>query len=316
MKLIAGSRGSRLAMVQTRSVIDKIKKIYPDIDIEIKVIKTKGDRVLDKALDKIGDKGLFVSEIESQLMDGQVDFAVHSLKDMPSELMAGLKLTPCPVRVDSRDVVIVNPKHKVDTDIIFWLSQNNKLQIGTSSKRRSAQLKLINPNIEVKAIRGNIDTRINKLVDENLDAIVLAAAALERLNIGGDNVHYLDKEKFIPAPAQGALGIEIRKNDKNLEEIFSSISHERSNFEVEAERSFLNAINGSCHIPVGAVSLWRENCIEIKGIYGNQNMNRIEKDSVILEFDSENNTGDSICKNLEIAKNMGVELAERLVKKF
>lgn len=318
MKLIAGSRGSRLALVQTKSVIKKIKSIYPDIDVDIKVIKTKGDKILDKALDKIGDKGLFVSEIERQLLSKDIDFAVHSLKDMPSQLMEGLKLTKSPKRADSRDVIILNSKYDKQEDIIGWIRNSKNIKIGTSSKRRSAQLMEINSDLDIVPIRGNIDTRIEKIEKENLDAIVLAAAAMQRLNISGENIYYFDKEEFIPAPAQGALAIEIRKEDSKLEEIFEQISHKKSNFEISAERSFLYSINGSCHVPVGAVTIWREKSIELKAIFGDEDMTNLEIDSISIELDNDylENNYEKIYNNLDLAEKMGRDLASKLSNKF
>ena len=176
MKLIVGTRGSALAIAQTDSIISLVLDKFPDLEIEKKIIKTKGDKILDKSLDKIGDKGLFVSEIERELLEGTIDFAVHSLKDMPTKISPGLKLAQTPERQDPRDVLVINPKHQLrPEDIMDWLRSSQGLKIGTGSKRRTSQLKRINESIQPMMIRGNIGTRLEKLVSQDLDAIVLAA---------------------------------------------------------------------------------------------------------------------------------------------
>ncbi len=287
MRLIAGTRGSKLALAQTDLIIRLLKEKYPSLEIEKKIIKTKGDKILNRALDKIGDKGLFVKEIENQLISGQIDFAVHSLKDMPSDIDYRLKLTKTPNRADARDVLVINPKHEIK-DVFYWLKNSKDLKIGTGSKRRSAQLLEINKNIEIRPIRGNIDTRIEKLVKEDYDAIVLAAAGLERLELLEKNkLYFFDYAKMIPAPGQGALAIEIRKDRKELDKIFQDISDEKKDLEVLAERAFLKEINGGCHIPVGAISEIKEGRLFLSAVYGSEDCSQIVKSQRSIEINED-----------------------------
>ena len=310
MKLVAGTRGSALAVAQTNLVCSMLKERFPDLDIELKIIKTKGDRILNKALDKIGDKGLFVKEIENQLMDGSIDFAVHSLKDMPSEIDDRLKLTKTPNRADARDVLIVNPKHRVkEEEIIDWLRNTDGLKVGTGSKRRIAQLLKLNKTVIPMHIRGNIDTRISKLVSEDMDAIVLAAAGIERLGISQENIYHFKYDEIIPAAGQGALAIEIKKDNDVLDRMFDEISDKTSEIEIVAERAFLKRVNGGCHIPVGAISYVEEGKFIISGIYGDEEYKNIAYGKMEMDLC----TGEEIT---EKAEKLGIELADALVSKL
>ncbi|MEG0250444.1 MAG: hydroxymethylbilane synthase [Peptostreptococcus sp.] len=332
MKLVAGTRGSELAITQTELVCKSLIAAFPGLEIEKKIIKTKGDKILDKALDKIGDKGIFVKEIERQLIDGKIDFAVHSLKDMPSEIDARLKLVNTPMRADARDVLIVNPKHNIDSkDAMKWLKSSNGLRVGTGSKRRIAQLLMINKSINPIPLRGNIATRISKLESEDMDAIVLAAAGIERLDIKNINVYYFDYDQMIPASGQGALAIEIKKNNTELEKIFESISDRKTELEVAAERSFLKKINGGCHIPVGSISFIENDLFVIRGIFGNEDYTNIVVKDKKLDLSSicscsekelkchfiENLESDvSKSSVLKALSSLGSSLAEEIIYEF
>lgn len=304
MNLKVGTRGSKLALAQTEIVIEKLLKLYPEISIEKEVIVTKGDKILDKSLEKIGDKGIFVSEIEDKILKGEIDFAVHSLKDMPTKLNEGLLLMESPQRVDPRDVLIVNPKHNLKHfEIKDWLTNNNGLKIGTGSKRRSVQLKIINDSIQVCMIRGNINTRINKLVDEDMDAIVIAAAGVNRLQLEDDLcIYYFGYDEMIPSPAQGALAIELRSDNNDLINIFNSIVDKENLNGIKAERSFLKNINGGCHIPVGAISVIEDGKLRLTGIYGNEDCSKIIVDEVI--------------GNINDAEEIGKKLASKILENF
>lgn len=309
MKLIAGTRGSALALAQTDIVIEKLKNAYPEVAIEKKIILTVGDKILDKALDKIGDKGIFVSEIESNLLSGEIDFAVHSMKDMPSEIDERLVITKTPDRTDSRDILVVNPKYNLKEDeILLWLKASKGLKIGTGSKRRKCQLKIINDSIEDVLIRGNINTRLKKLVEEDLDAIVIAAAGIKRLNLVDINVYYFDYDEMIPSPAQGALAIEVKKDNIKLIEMINSLSDEDTNIKVGAERSFMKHINGGCHKPVGAVASLEGDILKIRGIYGDGNCKHIVCDEIEgnkWEFEQ---IGKSLAEKmiLDLERKMGI----------
>ena len=209
MKYKIGTRGSRLALAQAEYVRSKLAAAFSEDEFELHMIKTKGDRILDRPLHEIGDKGLFVKEIETKLLDGEIDIGVHSMKDMPAKLPEGLILTRAWKRADCRDVLILREKKS-----LYDLSEG--AIIGTGSKRRQFQLKRLRKDITTVNIRGNIDTRIKKMEEEKLDGIVLAAAGLQRLGIKPHSMQFLSLEEMIPAPAQGILALEIRKSDKKL----------------------------------------------------------------------------------------------------
>ncbi|WP_442853573.1 hydroxymethylbilane synthase [Bacillus sp. FJAT-27231] len=248
-KIIVGSRRSKLALTQTNWVIDQLKKLKPEYDFEVKEIVTKGDRILDVTLSKVGGKGLFVKEIEQAMYDKEIDMAVHSMKDMPAELPEGLTIGCIPVREDHRDA---------------FISKNHvKLQdmpagavIGTSSLRRSAQILAARPDLEIKWIRGNIDTRLAKLETEEYDAIILAAAGLSRMGWASDVVtEFLEPELCLPAVGQGALAIECREDDQELLELLAAFSNEETVKTVTAERAFLHEMEGGCQVPIAGFAV-------------------------------------------------------------
>lgn len=247
-KVVVGTRGSLLAVTQTNWVIDRLKEKNPEIVFETKIIKTKGDIIQNVALDKIGDKGLFIKEIENALLDESIDLAIHSMKDMPTEIDERFVLSKPPKREEPGDVLIT--RHKITS---FDELPENAV-IGTGSKRRRYQLKLMREDICPVDIRGNINTRIEKIFSENLDGIILAHAGVKRIDFVSDKVTIipLDKKEFIPAPAQGILAIEVLGKRSEMLELANSISDEQSHLEMIAERSFLNYVDGGCHIPVGA----------------------------------------------------------------
>ncbi|ANK37078.1 hydroxymethylbilane synthase [Staphylococcus equorum] len=244
-KLIVGSRRSKLAITQSQQFIEKLKAVDPELDIEIKEIVTKGDRIIDKQLSKVGGKGLFVKEIQNELFDHGIDMAIHSLKDVPSVIPEGLTLGCIPDRENPYDAYIAKnhvPLHELPDNSI----------VGTSSLRRGAQILAKYPKLQIKWIRGNIDTRLSKLETEDFDAILLAAAGLKRMGWSDDIVTtYLDKETLIPAIGQGALGIECRADDEELLALLKQVHNEDVADCVTAERTFLERMNGSCQVPIG-----------------------------------------------------------------
>lgn len=264
MKIVVGTRGSKLALAQTNWVIDKLKEKYPKVNFEIKIIKTKGDLIQNVSLDKIGDKGLFVKEIEQQLIDNKIDMAVHSMKDMPSLLPEGLKFASIPKREDARDVLVLKDGYYDINDLPIGA------KIATGSKRRKYQLLKHRPDLNIVPIRGNIDTRIKKIIDENLDGVVLAASGLLRAGFEDKISCYIPKDIMIPAPAQGALAIEIRKSSKDIEVIIESLKDIETEIQVSAERGFLDGINGSCHLPIGAYCNVDGENIVLTGLYGDE----------------------------------------------
>ena len=296
MKVVVGTRGSKLALTQTKWVIDQLKERNPQVEFEVKIIKTKGDLIQHLSLDKIGDKGLFVKEIEQQLLDKEIDIAVHSMKDMPSTLPAGLRFAGTPEREDPRDVLILKEGYKNIDDL------PRGAKIGTGSKRRKYQLLKYRPDLEIVPIRGNIDTRIQKIKDENLDGIVLAAAGMIRAGMTEQISYYFPVDLMVPAPAQGALAIEIRENDLEIESLVNSIKDEVTQVRVAAERGFLIGVNGSCHVPMGAYCEIVGDQLKLTGLYGNEEGSKL----VIKTLEG----------SIESPIDLGVELAQLVLKEY
>ena len=296
MKVVVGTRGSKLALTQTNWVIDQLKERNPQVEIEVKIIKTKGDLIQHLSLDKIGDKGLFVKEIEQQLLDKEIDIAVHSMKDMPSTLPAGLRFAGTPEREDPRDVLILKEGYKNIDDL------PRGAKIGPGSKRRKYQLLKYRPDLEIVPIRGNIDTRIQKIKDENLDGIVLAAAGMIRAGMTEQISYYFPVDLMVPAPAQGALAIEIRENDLEIESLVNSIKDEVTQVRVAAERGFLIGVNGSCHVPMGAYCEIVGDQLKLTGLYGNEEGSKL----VIKTLEG----------SIESPIDLGVELAQLVLKEY
>ncbi|WNQ12941.1 hydroxymethylbilane synthase [Paenibacillus aurantius] len=248
-KIIVGTRQSALALTQTGQVIDQLKQVSREhgieCEFEIRKIVTKGDRILDVTLSKVGGKGLFVKEIEQALLDGEIDIAVHSMKDVPSERREGLVIGAVPKRVDPRDALITKGNIPLKD-----LPQG--ALVGTSSLRRAAQLKAYRPDLRIQSIRGNIDSRLRKLETEGFDAILLAAAGLYRMGWQDRISEYLPPALCIPAVGQGALGIECRGDDGFLVDLLGRYNDEATALAVSAERSFLARLNGGCQVPIGA----------------------------------------------------------------
>lgn len=259
-KIIVGSRRSKLALTQSQQFIDQLKRKHPNLEIEIKEIVTKGDQIVNVQLSKVGGKGLFVKEIEQALYDGTIDLAIHSLKDVPSVLPEGLTLGCIPVREDARDAYIAKnhiPLHELKPGSI----------VGTSSLRRGAQLLDQYPHLEIKWIRGNIDTRLAKLRDEDYDAIILAAAGLNRMGWDKSIVtEYLNPELMLPAIGQGALGIECRSGDAEVLALLKSVHDEETELCTEAERTFLRLMDGSCQVPIAGHATMVGESIEFTGL--------------------------------------------------
>ena len=265
MDIKVGTRGSTLARTQSQWLIDVLAKAHPQINFEMVIIKTKGDLVQDKPLDKIGDKGLFTKELEDALLSGEIDMAIHSMKDMPSKLPEGLMLTVPTVREDPRDVLLT--PHQITT--LDQLPPG--AVVATGSKRRICQLQKLRPDVEIVGIRGNIDTRIRKMQELQLDGIILAAAGLKRIGRLEDSAYQtvtLPENTFIPAPAQGILAVEVREDNETVKDLMAAISDPDTIIQMNAERSFLNALNGSCHIPVGAFCEIKKDTVVLYGLYG------------------------------------------------
>lgn len=290
-KIIIGSRKSELAITQTKWVIEQLKSLDLPYEYEIKEIVTMGDKILDVTLAKVGGKGLFVKEIEQALLDGEIDFAVHSMKDMPYEMPEGLVLGAIPEREDSRDALISTKGYTIDT-------LPNRAKVGTSSLRRAAQLLNYRPDINIESIRGNLNTRLKKLESENFDAIVLAAAGIKRLGWEEKINEYINTTICIPAVGQGALGIQARKDDKKILDLLAKIDDESTKILVSAERAFLKYVEGSCQIPIGAHAVWEEGLIKLVGIIASSDGKRvIKKESKAVKKEAEQ-LGINVAKEL------------------
>lgn len=251
MKYIIGTRGSKLALKQAEYVKYRLEEVYTQDEFEIQIVRTKGDLIQDKPLDQIGDKGLFVSAIEEKILSGEIHLGVHSMKDMPAIPAKGLCFTKTWEREDPRDVLILREEKALED-----LPQG--AVIGTGSKRRAFQLLKIREDLKIVDIRGNVDTRLRKMQEQELDGIVLAAAGLKRLGMETVITQYLEPEQMISAPAQGALALEIREDMAVLREMLDALGDERADRMVRAERAFLKAMDADCHVPVGAICREKE----------------------------------------------------------
>ncbi len=243
-KMIIGTRSSKLALWQAEYIASCLREKYPDLTVELKYITTIGDKILDAPLAKIGGKGLFTKELETEMLNGEIDIAVHSLKDMPTQVPEGLMLAAITKRLDPGDA-IVSPQYKT----LAALPPGAK--VGTSSLRRRAQLLHVRPDLEIHDLRGNVNTRLKKLETENFDAIILAVAGLKRLGFGSYITEVIPRDICLPAVGQGALAIEARADDVVVREMISFLQDEATACAAIAERSFLGAVEGGCQVPVG-----------------------------------------------------------------
>ena len=244
-KVKIGTRGSRLALAQAGRVAEQLQARWPGLVVTLEAIKTTGDKILDVPLAKVGGKGLFVKEIEEALLEGRIDLAVHSLKDLPAQLPQGLTIGATPIREDPRDVLI-------SKDGKTFSELPPRARIGTSSLRRKVQLLHARPDLEILPLRGNLDTRIRKLETEDLHAIVVAAAGVKRLGVTARITEYLPEEISIPAIGQGALAVEVREDDEETLKLVKALDHWETRQATSAERAFLQRLFGSCQVPIAA----------------------------------------------------------------
>jgi len=258
-QLRIGTRGSALALWQAEWVKSQILARHDGFVIELVVIKTTGDKILDVPLAKVGGKGLFVKEIEEALLDGRADLAVHSVKDMPAELPEGLHLASMPPREDPRDVLISRDGAALD-------KLPTRARVGTSSLRRSSQLLNLRSDLRIEALRGNVDTRLRKLESQDLDAIILAAAGIKRMGLSHVVTEYIEPERMLPAVGQGAMGIETRTDDEFTNHVVVSLAHQETMTTVKAERAFLKRLEGGCQVPIGAHATVDDETLNITGM--------------------------------------------------
>ncbi len=293
-KLTIGTRSSKLALYQSNLVKSRLEHLYPDITFELLNIKTKGDIMIDKVLDRNIDKGFFVSEIQNMLMKNEIDIAVHSLKDLPVEENNGIKISAILKRGNEKDVFISKNNKKLSD---FLKSE----KIGTSSLRRKAQLYKRDPNLNVVDIRGNVDTRISKMIEGQYEGLVMAAAGIERLGLDSYITEYLDHEIMLNAPGQGAIAIEINRNNKYAETITLKINDEETMNCTQYERSFMKKLGGGCNSPIGAYSYYSNGEKTIIG--------------TILSLDGTKDISSTISVKSSDESDIGELLANELIKK-
>jgi hydroxymethylbilane synthase len=291
--IVIATRGSQLALWQAEFIKTKLESKHP-VKVTFNIIKTKGDKILDTPLAKIGGKGLFVKEIENALLDSTADIAVHSMKDVPMELPKGLILYSTPKREEPFDAFL-----SVKYSSINDLPEN--AVVGTSSLRRKLQLLSIRPDLIIKDLRGNINTRMNKLEAGEYDGIILAKAGVVRLNIMHLVKETLKDDIMIPACCQGTLGIEIRENDEEMKELLEFLNDEETSIRTKAERAFLRALEGGCQVPIAGYSTIDKDIISMKVMLSSLDGKIIIKDEQ--------------SSDIKDAEQLGISLADSLIKK-
>ena len=296
-KIIIGTRGSALALWQTHWIKNKLQKVANEYQFELRHIKTIGDKILHAPLAQIGGKGLFVKELELALLNGEIDIAVHSMKDMPTILPDGLTIGAIAQRADPSDALVSHKGCKF-TDLPLGA------KIGTSSLRRRAQLLHSRADLNLHNLRGNLDTRIAKLKNEGFDAIILATAGVQRLGFDELITEQLSYEICLPAVGQGAIGIEARDSETELLELVSKINHLESAVAVTAERAMLRDLGGGCQIPIAALGRVSNGKLNVEGLVAAVDGSRIVRSSVCGELSDEDALGKQLAKQL---RNMGAE---------
>lgn len=257
--IIIGTRGSRLALRQTEEVLNCLRSLYPDIKFVVHRIKTKGDRVRSVPLPRVGGKGLFIKEIDEALLAGEIDLAVHSFKDLPTELLPGLEVVAFTPRLDPRDVLVTRGDGSLEK-----LPPGTVL--GTSSPRRAAQIKAVRPDLVLCPLRGNLDTRLRKVMQGEVGGAILAAAGLIRMGWQSYITEYLSPEVCIPAVGQGALAVEVRSEDLEIRELLRPLDHTPTRLAISAERAFLRHLGGGCHVPIAALGQVEGNRLYLTGM--------------------------------------------------
>jgi len=289
-----GTRGSKLALYQANRVKEELDLHFPEIKSEIVVINTKGDKILDVALSKIGDKGLFTKELEVALMNGEIHMAVHSLKDMPTELPEGLKLGAVLERGEINDAFVSRDKRPLK-------EFSEKEKIATSSLRRVAGLLHLNPRLKIVDIRGNVQTRLKKMKEGYCDAMIMAAAGLKRLGLEEHITEIIPTDVIIPAVGQGTIGIEVKKNDGTIEGLLKKLNHHRTWRIIMAERAFMRRLQGGCQVPAGCYSEIKDSILTLNGF--------------VASLDAKQYLSDKVSGSLLDSKHLGMQLADKLIDK-
>lgn len=291
-RLTIATRGSRLALWQAEHVKNRLMALEPGLEIELAVIRTRGDVILDVPLAQVGGKGLFVKEIEEALLDGRAALAVHSIKDVPMQLPEGLILGCVPEREVCTDCFL-SFRHAGLDDL------PHGARVGTSSLRRQAQLLALRPDLHIESLRGNVDTRLKKLENGDYDAIVLASAGMRRLELVTPFMQPLPPERFVPAVGQGALGIECRADDSRTRDLLARLEHRPTRICVEAERGFLAGLDGGCQVPIGAhADMTDVTHFTLEGLVGEVDGSRILRARLDGEAESARETGLKLAQTL------------------
>lgn len=293
-KLIIGTRGSQLALWQTDFIRSRIESTAPGLSIEVRTVKTTGDRLLDSPLSKIGDKGLFTKEIEKQMLEGTIDLAVHSLKDIPTRIPAGLVLGAITEREDVRDVFISHPRKKHSS----LSALPHGARIATGSLRRTCQLLAFRPDFTIVNIRGNLNTRLEKLDNSDWDGMILALAGVRRLGWESRITEILPFEIMLPAVGQGALAVEIREGDSRVADLLKELHHEPTAIAARAERALLRHLEGGCQVPIGT--------------YGRIEQGKLRLDAMIGSLDGKRIVRGEITGDTTHAEELGIKLAKDL----
>lgn len=294
-KLVVGTRSSQLALWQADFVIGELKKKYPELVVEKRLMTTKGDKILNAPLAKIGGKGLFTKELETAMLEGEIDIAVHSLKDMPVVVPEGLVITAITQRADPGDAF-------VSTKYESFQQLPAGAKVGTSSLRRKAQLLHARPDLQIEDLRGNVNTRLRKMEEENFDGIILACAGLKRLGFGDKIRQVLPQTMCLPAVGQGALAIECRQADKETRELLEFLNDRCTRLCTEAERGFLATVEGGCQVPVGVHAVSAEAGIRVEAVIASLDGITLLRDALEAEV-----------KDVQEARAVGVNLAEKLL---
>lgn len=292
-QVVVGSRGSKLALTQTNWVISELSRLNPGIEFHVEKISTKGDKITDVPLSRLGGVGLFTKELETALIKGKIDIAVHSAKDVPTEIHGELTIGATPKRENPHDVLISNNNATLER-----LPDNAR--IGTSSLRRKAQLLAFRPDFKILDLRGNLDTRLKKLETDDMDAIIVAYAGLLRMSYTGQVSQIIPFDIMLPAVGQGALCIEIRKNDAQIKKIVSGIDDTQTRIAVEAERALLAKLQGGCQVPIGAYA-------QIRG-------DEVHLEAIIITLDGDHAIRDEHSGPLNQASKIGDALAQRMLE--
>lgn len=291
MKIRLGTRGSRLALTQTNHVAAQLRAAHPDIEVEVLVIQTTGDRILDAPLSRIGGKGVFTKEIEDALLDGRIDAAVHSLKDVPTQQPPGLALAAVGKREDWRDVLLAARP-------LDWKTLGPEARIGTSSLRRRAELRRGNPHVQVLDLRGNVPTRIGKMLAGEYDAIILAAAGLARLNETAPYIQPLHEDDFLPAPGQGALGLQCRADDETTIATLAVLNDAETTACTTAERAVLHGLGGGCQLPLGTLAECIDNSLHLRARVLSPEGDRWMEDVIVGEMKEASTIGTALAMRL------------------